>query len=85
MLLIFVIEKKVTGGNEMILENYQVIKEDGLERFAVIDFSEFKKIREIFSSTENLQNYLDYLHIQNVKNKGGKKYSLEDAKKEIGL
>ena len=67
MLLIFVIEKKVTEGNNMILENYQVIKEDGAERFAIIDYSEFQSIKEIFSSTENLQNYLDYLHIQDIK------------------
>ena len=51
----------------MILDNFQVIKENGIERYAVIDFSEFKKIWEIFSSKEKLQDYLDYLHIQDVK------------------
>ena len=80
MLLIFVIEKKVTEGNNMILENYQVIKEDGAERFAIIDYSEFQSIKEIFSSTENLQNYLDYLHIQDIKKKKDKMYSLQEAK-----
>jgi hypothetical protein len=69
----------------MILDNYQVIKENGIERYAVIDFSEFKKIREIFSSKEKLQDYLDYLHIQDVKVKKEKMHSLEEIKKELGI
>jgi hypothetical protein len=85
ILLTFVIDEKVTGENNMLLDNYQIIKESGIERFAVIDFSDFKEIKELFNSTEKLQDFLDYLHIQEVKSKQEKKFSLEDVKKEIGL
>lgn len=69
----------------MFLENYQVIKENGIERFAVIDYSEFQKINEIFSSTENLQNYLDYMHIQEIKKNNEKMFSIQEAKELLGL
>ncbi|MBM2817068.1 MAG: hypothetical protein HW421_3830 [Ignavibacteria bacterium] len=81
----YVIEKIVIGENNMIFENYQVIMEAGLERFAIVDFSEFQKFRELLSSSEKLQDYLDYLHIQEVKKKKDKMYSLSEAKKELGL
>ena len=85
MSLTFVIEKKVTGGNKMLLEKFQVIKENGKERFAVVEFSEFKKAKDIFSSTQKLQNYLDYIHIQEMKEKNEKRFSLKEAKKILGL
>ncbi len=69
----------------MLFENYQVIKENGLERFAVIDFSEFKQVKEILSSSQKLQDYLDYIHIQEIKKKNEKKYSVHEAKIELGL
>ena len=69
----------------MILENYQILKESGVARFAVIDFSEFSKIKELLNSKEKLQDYLDYLHIQDIKKKKEKSYSLKDVKEELGL
>ena len=69
----------------MLFDNYQVIMENGTERFAVVDFSEFSKVKEIFSSTQKLQDYLDYIHIQELKMKNERKYTLNEAKIELGL
>ena len=81
----FVIEKKFIERSNMNLDNYQIIKENGIDRFAVIDYTDFVEIKRIISDSESLQNYLDYLHIQEVKNKKERKFSLEEAKKELGL
>ena len=81
----FVIEKKLIERSKMNLNNYQIIKENGAERFAVIDYSDFVQIKKIFSNTENLQSYLDYLHIQEVKSKNEKKFSLDEARNELGI
>jgi hypothetical protein len=69
----------------MLLDNYQVIKENGNELFAVIDFNEFKQAKEIISNTEKLQDYLDYLHIQDLKKQEEKVYSLNVAMSELGI
>jgi hypothetical protein len=50
-----------------MLENVQVIQEKGQKKFAVIDFEEFVLVKDLLSSTEKLEDYLDYLHIQTVK------------------
>jgi hypothetical protein len=64
----------------MLLENYQVINENGAKRFAVIDFAEFSEVRELLTNTEKLEEYLDYLHMQKIKMKNEKMYSLDEAK-----
>ena len=69
----------------MFLSHYQIIKEGEKDKFAVIDIGEFKKIKSLLNNTEKLQDYLDYLHIQEIKKKNEKKYTLQEAKKEIGL
>lgn len=69
----------------MLLDNYQVIKENGNERFAVIDFYEFKQAKEIISNTAKLQDYLDYLHIKELKKHDEKVYSLNEAMSELGI
>ena len=50
-----------------MLENVQFIQEKGQNKFAVIDFEEFVLVKDLLSSTEKLEDYLDYLHIQTVK------------------
>ena len=67
----------------MFLENVQIIKENDKPRFAVLDFSEFNKIRDLLSNESQLEDYLDYLHMQNVKMKSRKKYTLNEVKKEL--
>ena len=69
----------------MILENYKILQESGVDRFAVIDFSEFGKTKELLNNKEKLQDYLDYLHIQDIKKKNEKSFSLKDVKEELGL
>lgn len=70
-----------------MLENAQIISEHGQAKFAVIDFQEYLSIKELLSNSEKLEDYLDYLHIQEVKkqeaNNSGK--SLEQVKQELGL
>lgn len=56
-----------------------------MERFAVIDIAEFIKVKEIISSTEKLQDYLDYLHIQEIKQKNEKTFSMDEVRKELGI
>jgi len=69
----------------MLLESFQIIKENGSERFAIVDFSEFKQVREMLKNIEKLQDYLDYLHIQEIKRKSEKRYSSDEVKNELGL
>ena len=52
-----------------MLENVQIIQENGQNKFAVIDFQEFVLVKDLLSNAEKLEDYLDYLHIQEVKNK----------------
>lgn len=69
----------------MLLENYQVIKEGGSDRFAIIDMKEFQEVKDLLNNTEKLQDYLDYLHLLSVKNKKEKMYSLDEAKRIFDL
>ncbi len=50
-----------------MLENVQVIQENGANKFAVIEFKEFVQLKELLTNAEKLKDYLDYLHIQTVK------------------
>ena len=59
------------------------MSDGNIAKFAVIDFNEYKTIKELLSDEIELENYLDYLHMQKVKAKSEKKISLEDVKKEI--
>jgi len=45
----------------------------------------FFKRNDIFNSSEKLQDYQDYLHVKEMKLKDEKSYSLEEARKELGL
>jgi hypothetical protein len=70
-----------------MLENTQIIHEQGQAKFAVIDFQEYLSIKELLSNSKKLADYLDYLHIQEVKQKEANKprKSLAQVKQEIGL
>jgi len=63
-----------------MLENVQVIQEKGQNKFAVIDFEEFFLVKELLSNAEKLEDYLDYLHIQQVKKQDkSPRHSFDDA------
>lgn len=61
----------------MIFENYQIIKEGESARFAVVDIDEFNMVKELFSDTQKLEDYLDYLHLQKIKKQSAKRYTLD--------
>jgi len=66
-----------------MLENVQIINDDGKAKFAVIDFEEYQYIKSLLSDEEKLQDYLDYLHIQRVKQQSSKRLSFEEVKRTL--
>jgi hypothetical protein len=66
-----------------MLENVQIIKDKDEAKFAVIDFQEFLFIKEILNDYDRLQDYLDYLHIQKIKQQETSRYSLEEVKMKL--
>jgi hypothetical protein len=63
-----------------MLENVQIISDHGKAKFAVIDFEEFEYIKSLLLDEEKLQDYLDYLHIQTVKQQSNKRLSFEEVR-----
>ena len=68
-----------------MLENVQIIKENSIPKFAVLDYKEYIEIKELLSDEEKIQDYLDYLHIQNVKKMRKQTYSLDEVKNELKI
>ena len=67
----------------MIFENFLIINEGNKARFAVVDYDEFTMVKEVFNNPEKLEDYLDYLHVQKIKSKNEKRYTLEEVMSEI--
>ena len=67
----------------MLLERVQIIIEKNNPIFALIDYSEFERIKELLTDESKLEDYLDYIHMQNVKTKTKKKYTLDEVKKKV--
>lgn len=67
----------------MFFEQIQIIKENDTPKFAVIDYSEFQNIRELLLDEEKLEDYLDYLHMQNVKSESKEMLTFDDVKKQL--
>jgi len=59
-----------------MLENVQIISDNGVDKFAVINFREYLDIKALLSDTSKLEDYLDYLHIKKVKKQTQKKVQL---------
>jgi hypothetical protein len=66
-----------------MLQNVQIITEQGKSKFAVIDFDEYLSIKELLSNEDKLQDYLDYLHIQKVKQQNTQWLTLEQVKQSL--
>ena len=66
-----------------MLENTQIIKENNAAKFAVIPFQEYLYLKELLSDADKLADYLDYLHIQQVKQQSKKHFTLEEVKREL--
>ena len=67
----------------MLLEHVQIIKEQEQPKFAVIDFDEYTRIKELLEDEEKLQDYLDFLHIQRVKSQSTQTFTLDEVKTEL--
>lgn len=68
-----------------MLEHVQIIEENGQAKFAVLDFEDYLSIKELLSEPEKLEDYLDYLHMQAVKKKSTKRYSMAEVKQICGI
>jgi hypothetical protein len=61
-------------------EHVHIIEEHGQAKFAFIDFEEYLSIKAPLSEPEKLADYLDYLHIQAVRQTSSKRFTLADVK-----
>lgn len=68
-----------------MLENVQIIKENDQAKFAVIPFDEYLSLKKLLSDPERLAGYLDYLHVQQVKQQDTRRYSLDEVKDRLEL
>ncbi len=66
-----------------MFEQVQFISEDGETKFAVIPIAEFHKLQEILSDESKLADYLDYLHMQNVKKSDSTRHTLAEVKEAL--
>ena len=66
-----------------MFEQVQFISEGGETKFAVIPFAEFQTLQEMLSDESKLADYLDYLHMQNVKKTDRGRHSLAEVKEAL--
>ena len=68
-----------------MLENVQIISDNGEAKFAVINFQEYLNVKDLLSDKSKLQDYLDYLHVQKIKQQTKKMFSLDEVKHQLSL
>jgi len=68
-----------------MLENVQIISDNGEAKFAVINFQEYLNVKDLLSDESKLQDYLDYLHVQKIKQQTKKMFSLDEVKHQLSL
>lgn len=68
-----------------MLEHVQIIKDNDQARFAVIPYEEYIYLRHLLTDQEKLADYLDYLHVQEVKAHDPQRISLDAVKKDLDL
>ena len=66
-----------------MLEQVQILKENGSAKFAVIPFDEYVTLKELLSDESRLADYLDYLHAQNSKAQATTRYTLDEVKAKL--
>lgn len=69
---------------QAVLDNAQIIKEDDQAKFAVISFADYQELRTLLTNPDRLADYLDYLHMQQVKAQDPGRVGLAKAK-ELAL
>jgi len=70
---------------DTLLNNRQVLTENGRAKFAVIPFAVFEELRALLADEEKLADYLDYLHIQKVKEQQPARLKLAEVKAALAL
>lgn len=68
-----------------MLDDVQIIRDQNEARFAVIPYDEYLFLRSLLSDQEKLADYLDYLHVQGVKQESSERYSLEAVRQMLGI
>lgn len=68
-----------------MLDQVQLIEDKEQIRFAVIPYDEYLLLKEMLNDPEKLADYLDYLHMQQVKKEENGRFSLAEVKKELAL
>ena len=68
-----------------MLDHVQVIKDNDRAKFAVIPFEEYLFLKELLSDESKLADYLDYLHMQNIKEQSQGRLSLAEVKRELAI
>ena len=66
-----------------MFEQVQFISEDGEAKYAVIPFADFQKLQEMLADEGQLADYLDYLHMQNVKKSDHGRHTLAEVKETL--
>lgn len=68
-----------------MFERVQLIKENDEDKFAVIPIEEYRFLKELLTDEEKLADYLDYLHMQRVKEaeEGTGRFSLQAVKQAL--
>jgi hypothetical protein len=75
---------ELTGEGEM-LDQVQIIKDRDEARFAVIPYEEYLFLRDLLNDQEKLGDYLDYLHMQQVKAESPVRHTLEEVKRMLDV
>lgn len=75
---------ELTGESNM-LDQVQIIKDRDEARFAVIPYEDYLFLRDLLNDQEKLEDYLDYLHVQQVKAESSVRYSLEEVKRMLDM
>lgn len=68
-----------------MLDNVQVIQENGQAKFAVIPFAAYEEVRALLADEDKLADYLDYLHMQKIKQQSPPRLKLAEVKAVLEL
>ena len=68
-----------------MLENVQVLTENGQAKFAVIPFAAFEELHALLTDEEKLAGYLDSLHMQTVKAQQPARLKLAEVKTALAF
>ena len=68
-----------------MLEQVQIIREAQEAKFAVIPYAEYLFLKELLSNSDKLSDYLDYLHMEQVKRSDTQRFSLAAVRQTLEL